>query len=190
MSLDIDAALDNATQLFRTHGYRGTSIQDLVDGTGISRFRVYQAFGDKLGLFLTVLKRYEQEYALGRVAESARTGSPRQAILDTFDRIVKEAPEGRPGCLIIITALEFSPNEGSVAEIAHRALEDIERNFRVAVEAGKAAGEIAAQVDTQHTARALLTLLLGLHVLARSRPEPDMLRAVADQAATLLMSSS
>ena len=189
---DIDAALAKATRLFRAHGYRQTSIQDIVDRTGISRARLYETFTDKQGLFLSVLNRYDQEYALGRLAESARTGSLRQAILDPFDRIVQEAPAGGPGCLMINTALELSPKDGQVAQIAqiaHRALADIERNFRIAVEAGQEAGEIAVTVDARRTASALLTLLLGLHVLARSRPEPELLRSVAGQAATLLMSS-
>ncbi len=186
---DIDAALAKATRLFRVHGYRQTSIQDIVDRTGISRARLYETFTDKQGLFLSVLNRYDQEYALGRLAESARTGSLRQAILDPFDRIVQEAPAGGPGCLMINTALELSPKDGQVAQIAHRALADIERNFRIAVEAGQEAGEIAVTVDARRTASALLTLLLGLHVLARSRPEPELLRSVAGQAATLLMSS-
>jgi TetR/AcrR family transcriptional repressor of nem operon len=91
---------------------------------------------------------------------------------------------------MINTALEVSPNDGAIAEFAQRALTDIERNFRIAVEAGKAAGEIATSVDPDQTASALLSLLLGLHVLARSRPEPDLLRAVSAQAAKLLTSSA
>ena len=183
---DVGAALGKATRLFRTQGYRGTSIQDIVDGTGISRARLYETFGDKQGLFLTVLERYEQEYELGRLAESARTGSPRRVILNAFESIVTTAPEGGVGCLMINTALEVSPKDGTVAELAQRGLSDIERNFRASVEAGKAAGEVAAAVDAHQTASALLSLLIGLHVLARSRPEPELLSAVAAQAAVLL----
>jgi len=183
---DVGAALAKATRLFRIQGYRGTSIQDIVDGTGISRARLYETFGDKQGLFLTVLDRYEQDYALGRLAEAARTGSPRQAILNAFESIVASPPGEGVGCLMINTALEVSPTDGPVADVARRALADIERNFRTAVEAGRAAGEIAAAVDAHQAGSALLSLLLGLHVLARSRPAPDLLRAVATQAAVLV----
>ena len=183
---DVGAALGKATRLFRTRGYRRTSIQDIVDGTGISRARLYETFGDKQGLFLTVLERYEQEYELGRLAESARTGSPRQVILNAFESIVATAPKGGVGCLMINTALEVSPTDGTVSESAQRGLSDIERNFRACVEAGKAAGEVAAAVDSHQTASALLSLLIGLHVLARNRPEPELLSAIAAQAAVLL----
>ncbi len=187
---DVGAALVKATRLFRIHGYRGTSIQDIVDGTGISRARLYETFGDKQGLFLTVLERYEQEYELGRLAETARRGSPRQVILNAFESIVASAPGKGVGCLMITTALEVSPRDGAVAEVAQRGLSEIERNFSASVEAGKAAGEIPAAVDARLTASALLSLLLGLHVLARSRPEPEVLHAVAAQAAILLTSTA
>ena len=187
---DVSAALDKATRLFRIHGYRGTSIQDIVDGTGISRARLYETFGDKQGLFLTVLERYEQEYELGRLAETARRGSARKAILNAFESIVANAPGQGVGCLMITTALEVSPRDGAVAEVAQRALSDIERNFRASVEAGKTSREFAATVDARLTASALLSLLLGLHVLARSRPDPDLLRAVAAQAGVLLTSAA
>ena len=183
---DAEAALAKATRMFQTHGYRGTSIQEIVAGTGISRARLYETFGDKQGLFLTVLERYEPEYELGRLTELARTGSPRQAILDAFESIAAGAPGGGVGCLMINTALEVSPKDGAIAEGADRALSEIERNFRITVEAGKAAGEIPATVDAPQTASALLSLRIGLHVLARSRPEPKLLSAVAAQAAVML----
>lgn len=185
---DHGAALAKATQLFRAHGYRGTSIQDIVAGTGISRARLYETFGDKQGLFLTVLERYEQVYELGRLTELARTESPRQAILNAFESIAASATGDGIGCLMVNTALEVSPGDGAIAEVAQRALSEIERNLRTSVEAGKAAGEIAEAVDARQTASALLSLLIGLLVLARSRPEPDLLGAVAAQAAVLLAS--
>ncbi len=69
---------------------------------------------------------------------------------------------------------------------ARRALSDINENLRIAIEAGKAAGEIGAQVEAEQVAGALLSLLVGVHVLGRSRREPAFARAVAAQAVTLL----
>jgi TetR/AcrR family transcriptional repressor of nem operon len=41
---------------FRTTGYEGTSIDDLVLATGLHRGSLYKAFGSKRGLFLTALR--------------------------------------------------------------------------------------------------------------------------------------
>ena len=54
------------------------------------------------------------------------------------------------------------------------------------IERGQAAGEIPARVDPADAARALLGLFVGLRVLARSRPEAPLLRALAGQANALI----
>ncbi len=58
--------------------------------------------------------------------------------------------------------------------------------FRAMIEKGQAAGQIPATVDPVDTARALLSLFIGLRVLSRSRPDAALLRSVAKQAEALL----
>jgi TetR/AcrR family transcriptional repressor of nem operon len=41
---------------FRTTGYEGTSIDDLVRATGLHRGSIYKAFGSKRGLFVMALR--------------------------------------------------------------------------------------------------------------------------------------
>jgi TetR/AcrR family transcriptional repressor of nem operon len=41
---------------FRTTGYEGTSIDDLVQATGLHRGSLYKAFGSKRGLFVMALQ--------------------------------------------------------------------------------------------------------------------------------------
>ena len=44
-------------EMFRTTGYEGTSIDDLVQATGLHRGSLYKAFGSKRGLFVLALKQ-------------------------------------------------------------------------------------------------------------------------------------
>lgn len=50
--------LDRALHAFWSKGYEGTSVQDLVDETGLGRASLYGAFGDKEQLFKRVLAHY------------------------------------------------------------------------------------------------------------------------------------
>ena len=52
-----------AMRLFWVHGYKATSIQDLVDGMGIGRGSLYGTFGGKRSLFMRALRYYDQERA-------------------------------------------------------------------------------------------------------------------------------
>jgi len=56
-SYDRDAVLHACAELFRTTGYEGTSLDDIVRATGLHRGSIYSAFGSKRGLFLAVLVR-------------------------------------------------------------------------------------------------------------------------------------
>ncbi len=55
---DDSAVIDAAMDVFWTHGYEGTSAQALVDGTGLGRGSLYNAFGNKLNLCEEVIVEY------------------------------------------------------------------------------------------------------------------------------------
>ena len=107
---DRTQVLDQAIDVFWQRGYEGTSIQDLVDRMGIHRGSLYCAFGDKHGLFLAALDRYEEVFhskildrlAAGRLGEGAR-----QAIRQVFDDVVRSCASqaGRKGCLMTNSAV-------------------------------------------------------------------------------------
>jgi TetR/AcrR family transcriptional repressor of nem operon len=54
---DTDAVVSAARDAFVRTGYAGTSIDDLLQATGLQRASLYSAFGSKRGLFLTTLRR-------------------------------------------------------------------------------------------------------------------------------------
>ena len=62
---DTADVLKAASERFRTHGFAGTSLDDLVDATGLARPSLYAAFGDKRAIYLAVLKRTYERSALG-----------------------------------------------------------------------------------------------------------------------------
>src|SRR6476661_7060918 len=59
-SFDESAALEKATRVFRSKGYDGTTIDDLVAGMGVGRPSLYSVFGDKRTIFLRVLRAYAE----------------------------------------------------------------------------------------------------------------------------------
>ena len=63
---DENEALNKAIAIFWHKGYNGTSMQDLVEGLGISRSSLYDTYGDKHTLFIKALESYQNE-ASGKV---------------------------------------------------------------------------------------------------------------------------
>lgn len=53
---DVHDAVGAAARTFTTFGYEGTSVERLVEATGVHRGSLYAAFGSKLGLMLAALR--------------------------------------------------------------------------------------------------------------------------------------
>ena len=53
-----EQVLNNVIRLFHEKGYNATSMQDLVDATGLNRSSIYNSFGSKKELFQESLKTY------------------------------------------------------------------------------------------------------------------------------------
>ena len=185
---DTDQALAKAMSAFWAHGYEATSVQDLVAAMGINRGSLYATFGDKRALFIAALRRYDGQYRKAWIADLSRSASPRAAILDAFEGAISAALDkgSRDGCLLVNTALELSPHDEEIAGLVAKSFQEMELFFRDMIAQGQASGEIPARIDPVDTGRALLSLFIGLRVLARSRPEPTLLRSVAQQAAGLI----
>ena len=184
---DVDLVLDKAMNAFWKHGYEATSLNDLLDCMQIQRASLYNAFGDKRTLFLETLRRYEVNRQ-AQIAALAKAHSPRQAILRLFQDITTAVLENgaREGSFLVNTALELSPHDQEVAQVVGRAFSKRELFFRKMIEKGRASGEISQTVVPAATARALLSLCIGLRVLSRSRPEKILLQAIVKHVEALL----
>jgi len=56
-----DAVLETGERLFAENGYRGTSIADISDASGVSVGSLYHRFGDKEGLARVIIHNYVAE---------------------------------------------------------------------------------------------------------------------------------
>lgn len=185
----IDDVMHKALVAFWDHGYRATSLQDLVECMGINRASLYDTFGDKYSLFIDTLHSYKLIYLKPFFIEKMKAYTPRQAILGLFEEVSERVLQGeeRNGCFIINTALELSPHDEKVAKIVNQSFGYIEKNFfRKMIERGQASGEISKSVVPITAARALLSLFIGLRVLSRSRPDKALLQSITKQVKDLI----
>ncbi|WP_072376515.1 TetR/AcrR family transcriptional regulator [Hyphomicrobium sp. NDB2Meth4] len=180
---DKQAALDKALQAFWTRGYEATSMQELVDCTGVNRGSLYATYGDKRALFISALHMYD-DARRRMLSEFEARYPPRDAIRRVFLSFMTGLTEdgSNRGCFITNTALELAAHDAEIRDIVATAQQDVEDFFKRMVKCGKAAGNIADHVKPADAARGLLASLLGFVVLVRSRPEPALLQGVLSDA--------
>lgn len=185
----IDDVKQKAMMAFWDSGYRGTSLQDLVETMGINRASLYDTFGDKYALFIETLHKYNDTYAKPFFTKFRKSNPPRQAIIALFDEVCDGVLRGEDqnGCYIVNTALEMSPHDEKVSKITTRIFSYVEKNFfRKMIVQGQARGEISQAVIPDITSRTLLGLLVGLRVLSRSHPDKALLDSFRTQVKALL----
>ena len=183
---DRNEVLDRVMQAFWERGYEATSLQDLVDFTGVNRGSLYATYGDKRALFLAALRMYdENRHRL--LAELESRYSPREAIRQIFLMFISQASEGgNRGCFLTNTALELAAHDPQVGEIVARSQQQVEAFFVRMIKLAQAAGEVSQRVKPTDAARGLLASLIGLVVLTRSRPERTLLQSIANEAVARL----
>jgi TetR/AcrR family transcriptional repressor of nem operon len=185
---DESRALDSAMDCFWRRGFEATSVRELADSMQLTGASLYNAFGDKHTLFVRALERYMDAATRERIARLEQSHPPKQAIRRFFADIValSASDKQRRGCFLINSAIEVAPHDSRLgAEIARR-LGEVEGFFRRCVSAGQADGSIPPGPSPRDLARLLLGVLLGIRVLARSRPQRALLAGVVRPALKLL----
>lgn len=187
-SFDLDDAVDRAARVFWAKGYEATSMADLVEGMGINKGSLYNAFGNKKALFQRALLKYDQDNRQKLITHLDALDDPVTAIERLFDTMIADsaADPDKKGCMIVNTALELPCHDADTGALICAALGDFEAFFRRQIRQGQERGAIAAGVDPDQTAKALLAMVVGLRVLARGAFDIESLKAIRKDALRLV----
>jgi AcrR family transcriptional regulator len=147
---DREDLLRCATALFWERGFAGTSVDDVVRATGVSRSSLYAAFPDKSALFLAVLEHYLDTVTRGkleRLAQEKRAAlAIRRFLLDIADQRPSANAPAR-GCLLTNTAVEIGTQEEEIAELVRKAFARLERALADRLDEAQQQGDLGADAD-------------------------------------------
>ncbi len=181
--------ITRAMNVFWRKGFEATSIQDLVAATGLNRGSLYNAFGDKAGLFAAVMETYAAAAPSSELLRALEAGDPARSAIETFFATLVErgsTDKERRGCLIVNTASELVSRDHRVAQWMKTAARRQEETLTTLVERGQAAGEIAPWRDSKALGRFLFAAAQGLIVTGKVDPDPAVLEDIAAMALSLL----
>ncbi len=184
---DYERTLDKAKRVFWEKGYQATSIQDLVQATGVNRASLYGTFGGKRELFLRSLQQFQcrNDQFVCNVAPGLQPGFDK--IRAVFQNAARQTLNDPRGCLLINSVAELSTHDGEVLGLGKGAREQVEAFFSTCLKAARTGGEIARGRDLRSLARFLTNSLFGLRLMAKMQPNR---RLVDDIVATTLAALS
>ena len=178
ITYDKEAVLERAMKQFWRAGYEATSVQDLVDVTGINRASIYNSFGDKKGLFLAAVDHYLAQASNRRRGILSQSGPALAAIRAYLDDAVDFSQnEGRKlGCLITNSLVEVTPLDAEIGDHIKPVLDRVEDDFYQTLLRAQKQGELEAGADVRALARFLTGQMQGLRVLARADSDEGRMR--------------
>jgi TetR/AcrR family transcriptional repressor of nem operon len=174
---DRDRALEEAIGIFASHGYEGASTEALLDRMRISRQSMYDTFGDKRTFYLEALQRYTTASVAEIVETMFEDPSPikgLEAALMSFAS--KAGTNAADGCLGVSAICEYGRSDRAINAVTDASGATLLAAFERAVAKGKAAGEVASDVDVRAAAQFLRSTLSGLKISARGGADVKSLR--------------
>jgi TetR/AcrR family transcriptional repressor of nem operon len=180
--------LEAAGNIFWLKGYEATSTRDLAESMGLTQASLYNAFGDKRGLYMKALRQYVDSRLYGRFARSTGASSPGLAIVSFFSSIVRDSladPDHR-GCLLVNGAFEAQPGDAELQAVVAAETEGIEAFFHHHIALAQESGEIPNSQSAGDLAKLLLSVQFGLRALVRVRPERELLDGIVRPVMSML----
>lgn len=179
---DKDDVIRKATSLFWEKGYNGTSMQDLVDVTGLNRSSIYNTFGDKFQLFSESLKFYRnfQNELIDKARCNAK--SPKEAIALLFNGVWEEMnSEPEKGCYLSNCATELSNMDPRIFDFLSKNKEAVVLNFKLLIEDAQKFNEIDKNKNAEMLANYLFSSLQGLRVTSMIDRDKEHIKGISEQ---------
>lgn len=176
------AILAQAAQVFSARGYFGTSLDDLMRATRLTKGGIYNHFGSKEALALEAF-----EFGAGQVRERFRAllaGRPRNtrsrllALIEHFHSLIAE-PLFAGGCILLNTAVEADDTNPALRERARQFADEWRAFITRTLGKGLELGDVRPGVDAEAAATIIIAALEGGIMLSKLYDDPQHIRRAA-----------
>lgn len=162
-------ALHGAMALFWEKGFHSTSMEELVQSTGVSRYSFYEHFQSKRDLFLEALDHYFRRVTRPQLSILEQDDSGIDELKTFFAKAVMYATseEGRRGCFLCNTATELAPHDLEVAHKLRGYRDHMLGLFVKTIRNGQGQGRVRKDISLEGVAAELFILMQGMMVLCK-----------------------
>lgn len=158
----LEEKLEKAKNTFWEKGYASTSMQDLVESTGLNPGSIYGTFGNKHDLFLDSLKVYCNELFIEyKTASDKAAHSPFESLKAIIRRAIDFSFTSNKACLVVKTSFELAPDDVEALAIIRDQTNNLVKMMMDLIKAAQEAGEINPDKDPEISASFILSSFAG-----------------------------
>ena len=187
-----DEVIEGALRVFHRKGFASTSLDDLVEATGVNRPSLYIGFGNKEQIYLLALDRFRESIAvkLGAALRSrGKSDSAANAVKRYFNQIVKIYTGNSTqalGCAVFCTAVAETANHNVIRDKLAENIEFLDKVFETFLLKAREAGKLQSKVDCVDTAQLLIAAQHSLALRARAGQSRNKLQKLVDATVRLV----
>lgn len=170
VEFDENKVLTNAMEQFWKEGYEASSVQKLLDCTGINRGTLYNSFGDKDTFFKSCVDQYntltDQHIAASLKNEKLAAWD---AISAYFSEAVITVPNKHRsmGCLLVNSVCESINYDKEMKKVIRASLATIRKALLARLKEAHKKGKIKKGISAEFAADVLMNTLHGVRVNSR-----------------------
>ena len=170
VEFDENKVLTNAMEQFWREGYEASSVQKLLDCTGINRGTLYNSFGDKDTFFKSCIDQYSK--IIDQQIESSLKNlklNPWDAINAYFEEAVLNISNRHRsmGCLLVNSLCESINYDKEMKKIVRGSLSSIRKAIVARLKEAQSKGKLRKGVAVEFAADVLMNTLHGVRVNSR-----------------------
>ena len=179
VEFDENQVLTNAMEQFWREGYEASSVQKLLDCTGINRGTLYNSFGDKGTFFKSCVDQYnkivERQIASSLLNEKLNAWD---GIVAYFDEAVVNISNKRRsmGCLLVNSLCESINYDKNIKKVVRASLAKIRKALVVRLKEAQKKGKLTEGVTVEFAADVLINALHGIRVNSRDGKNSNQLK--------------
>ena len=170
IEFDPDKALVDAMHVFWSRGFEGSSMQDILKATGLSKSSLYQTFGSKQDLFDSCLEFYCND-SYSKFKELLNNSSSGREFIESMFKGIRSScnsAEGKMGCFLMNTVSEFGKRDKHLAKVMNNQIKRVEKVLAEAIKRDKAANKLNGALDEKALATYFITNMSGLRTMVKA----------------------
>lgn len=179
VEFDENKVLTNAMEQFWKEGYEASSIQKLLDCTGINRGTLYNSFGDKDTFFKSCVDQYNKIVAK-QIAASLKNDKLNawDAVEAYFDEAVLSVTNKHRsmGCLLVNSVCESINYDKEMRKVVRASLATIRKAILVRLKEAHKNRKMKKGVSAEFAADVIMNALHGIRVNSRDGKNPKQLK--------------
>ncbi|MFJ3319199.1 TetR/AcrR family transcriptional regulator [Curtobacterium sp. NPDC086286] len=160
--------IERARRTFAETGFEGTSLDDLLEATGLGRQSLYNAFGGKKELFMRAFLSDTDGAvdAVKTVLQSAEHPIARIRTQLVSAAVEHGAAQAAPS-LLVRASVELAARDPEVAATVTKAFDAIRADYAACIVDAQVAGEIEADADAEALATYFCAVIEGMGAIGR-----------------------